>query len=303
MDSTTSPTGVGGRGIGGGAGAVASIWPLEAFFGCPAIELSSILGFEDLGVKSLLQKRKTVPIVSLEDLIASAGAIGVCLPILGKKIPALRPEKDIFFVIKVFATGVILATGFIHVLPDAFDNLTLPCISENPWVNFLFTGFVAMMSSIGTLMVDSFATGYYLRSHYNKTQTINGDEEMNGQLNRRRLASRRKHHHQRFSSVLHRVPHRKQQPDFTAATRARFSGEIPPLRTSPSPASPSPAIVPSGELYQSGRSRLQYIEITSDHLFRLSSPFLIHVRLFVCLSLASSSSTFTKLSFPDLEKN
>ncbi|KAF8390870.1 hypothetical protein HHK36_023169 [Tetracentron sinense] len=120
-------------------------------------------------------KFKLVAITS----ILVAGAIGVCLPILGKKIPALRPEKDIFFIIKAFAAGVILATGFIHVLPDAFDNLTSPCLSENPWGNFPFTGFVAMMSAIGTLMVDSFATGYYQRSHYNKTQTINEDEEKN----------------------------------------------------------------------------------------------------------------------------
>ncbi|KAF8390871.1 hypothetical protein HHK36_023170 [Tetracentron sinense] len=127
--------------------------------------------------KSEALKFKLVAIAS----ILVAGAIGVCLPILGKKIPALRPEKDIFFVIKAFAAGVILATGFIHVLPDAFDNLTSPCLSENPWGNFPFTGFVAMMSAIGTLMVDSLATGFYQRSHYNKTQTINGDEEMNGE--------------------------------------------------------------------------------------------------------------------------
>ncbi|KAK7836360.1 zinc transporter 3 [Quercus suber] len=49
--------------------------------------------------------------------ILVAGAIGVCIPILGKTIPALRPEKDIFFFIKAFAAGVILSTGFIHVLP------------------------------------------------------------------------------------------------------------------------------------------------------------------------------------------
>ncbi|CAB4276953.1 unnamed protein product [Prunus armeniaca] len=56
--------------------------------------------------------------------ILVAGAVGVSLPLLGKKIPILRPKNDIFFMIKAFAAGVILATGFIHILPDAFDNLT-----------------------------------------------------------------------------------------------------------------------------------------------------------------------------------
>ncbi|PQQ15330.1 zinc transporter 1-like [Prunus yedoensis var. nudiflora] len=102
--------------------------------------------------------------------ILVAGAFGVSLPLLGKKIPTLRPENDIFFMIKAFAAGVILATGFIHILPDAFDNLTSPCLKENPWGKFPFTGFVAMLSAIGTLMVDSLATGYYQRSNIKSNQ-------------------------------------------------------------------------------------------------------------------------------------
>ncbi|KAH0983828.1 hypothetical protein GBA52_011005 [Prunus armeniaca] len=46
--------------------------------------------------------------------ILVASAIGVCIPILGKTIPALHPDRNIFFLIKAFAAGVILATGFIH---------------------------------------------------------------------------------------------------------------------------------------------------------------------------------------------
>ncbi|KAK9285231.1 hypothetical protein L1049_024419 [Liquidambar formosana] len=113
--------------------------------------------------------------------ILTAGAIGVCLPILGKVIPALRPEKDIFFIIKAFAAGVILSTGLIHVLPDAFEHLTSPCLSDHPWGDFPFTGFVAMLSAIGTLMVDAFATSYYRKSHFNKAQPVGGDEEKDGE--------------------------------------------------------------------------------------------------------------------------
>ena len=113
--------------------------------------------------------------------ILVAGTIGVCIPFLGKTIPALRPEKDIFFFIKAFAAGVILSTGFIHVLPDAFESLTSPCLSESPWQDFPFTGFVAMVSAIGTLMVDSFATSYYKRSHFNQAQNGVGDVEKEGE--------------------------------------------------------------------------------------------------------------------------
>ncbi|KAK3220934.1 hypothetical protein Dsin_014904 [Dipteronia sinensis] len=95
-----------------------------------------------------------------------SGAFGVSLPLIGKRVSALRPENDIFFMVKAFAAGVILATGFIHILPDAFESLTSPCLNENPWRRFPFSGFVAMMSAIGTLMIDSFATGYYRRQHF-----------------------------------------------------------------------------------------------------------------------------------------
>ncbi|XP_068342816.1 zinc transporter 8-like [Pyrus communis] len=107
--------------------------------------------------------------------ILVAGALGVGIPILGKTIPDLHPDRNIFFIIKAFAAGVILATGFIHVLPDAFESLTDPALKENPWRKFSFTGFVAMMAAIGTLMVDSCATSYYSRSHFKNN--IDGDEE------------------------------------------------------------------------------------------------------------------------------
>lgn len=117
--------------------------------------------------------------------ILLSGAFGVSIPFLASKIPSLRPENDIFFMIKAFTAGVILATGFIHILPEAFDHLKSPCLNQNPWRNFPFSGFVAMMSAIGTLMVDSFATGYYNRIHFNKNKQVNvgeeGDEENHDQ--------------------------------------------------------------------------------------------------------------------------
>ncbi|KAF7846847.1 hypothetical protein BT93_L3673 [Corymbia citriodora subsp. variegata] len=99
--------------------------------------------------------------------ILMASAIGVCLPILGKRVPALHPERSVFFIIKAFAAGVILSTGFIHVLPDAFESLTSPCLSQTPWGEFPFTGFVAMMAAVGTLIVDTVATSYYRKLHAN----------------------------------------------------------------------------------------------------------------------------------------
>ncbi|TMW98193.1 hypothetical protein EJD97_004384, partial [Solanum chilense] len=64
-----------------------------------------------------------------------------------------------------FASGIILGTGFMHVLPDSFDMLSLSCLKENPWHKFPFTGFVAMLSSIVTVAIDSIATSLYSKKH------------------------------------------------------------------------------------------------------------------------------------------
>lgn len=111
--------------------------------------------------------------------ILIASSIGVSLPFLGSIIPSLHPDRNLFFLIKAFAAGVILATGFIHVLPDAFENLTSPCLNDHPWAEFPFTGFIAMVSSIGTLMIDSFANSYYSKLEASKenNNNHNNDEE------------------------------------------------------------------------------------------------------------------------------
>ncbi|KAE9620103.1 putative zinc/iron permease [Lupinus albus] len=107
-----------------------------------------------------------------------ASIIGICLPILGQKLSFLNPENDLFFLAKAFAAGVILATGFIHILPDAFDALTNPCIGEIPWTKFPFTGFVAMVAAIGTLILESMVMGHLKRSELLKAQPLNNEDEV-----------------------------------------------------------------------------------------------------------------------------
>lgn len=111
--------------------------------------------------------------------ILVASALGVCTPLLFKNVRALQPETDLHFLIKAFAAGVILATGFIHILPDAFESFTSPCLGENPWGGFPFTGFVAMMAAIATLMMETLATGYHTRAELQKPLPLDGDEEDN----------------------------------------------------------------------------------------------------------------------------
>ncbi|XP_021732009.1 zinc transporter 1-like [Chenopodium quinoa] len=113
-------------------------------------------------------------------VILVASALGVSLPIVGKNFLALHPESEIFFLIKSFAAGVILSTGFIHILPDAFKDLTNPCLSEKPWRNFPFTGLFAMVGALGSLMIDAYATGYYRRMHFGEAAPSDTTDKENG---------------------------------------------------------------------------------------------------------------------------
>ncbi|KAK1412269.1 hypothetical protein QVD17_33380 [Tagetes erecta] len=109
------------------------------------------------GDKTKALNYKLIAIVS----ILISGGIGVSLPFAGKIFPALHPDKDGFFVVKTFAAGVILATAFIHILPQAFRRLTSPCLDGDIWVDFPVAGFVAMVLEVG-IVVHSIIIGLSL---------------------------------------------------------------------------------------------------------------------------------------------
>ncbi|KMZ67324.1 Zinc transporter protein [Zostera marina] len=110
---------------------------------------------------STARKLKIVAIFT----IFFSGSIGILAPIIGNTLAFLKPESNFFFLVKAFAAGVILATGFIHILPESFERLGSECLPDDPWHKFPFAGFVAMLAAIGTLFIDCFATGYFNRFH------------------------------------------------------------------------------------------------------------------------------------------
>ncbi|XP_062229068.1 zinc transporter 10-like [Phragmites australis] len=117
--------------------------------------------------------------------ILAAGAAGVAIPLVvrrrggeaapssgsGHHLGAHGPAKAkafSFVLAKAFAAGVILATGFVHMLHDAEEALTDPCLPATPWRRFPFPGFVAMLAALGTLVVDFVGTHLYERKNGNK---------------------------------------------------------------------------------------------------------------------------------------
>uniref|UniRef100_K7M5W1 Uncharacterized protein n=1 Tax=Glycine max TaxID=3847 RepID=K7M5W1_SOYBN len=88
---------------------------------------------------------------------------GIAIPLVGKSRRFLLSDADVFAAAKAFAAGVILATGFVHMLRDSWDALKDPCLGTDSraWAKFPFTGFFAMVSTLFTLFVDFVATEYY----------------------------------------------------------------------------------------------------------------------------------------------
>lgn len=108
--------------------------------------------------------------------ILIAGACGVAIPLVGKKRRFLRTDSNLFVTTKAFAAGVILATGFVHMLPDATEALNDSCLPEFPWSKFPFSGFISMMAALATLLADFVGTQYYERKQERQGhQVVNAD--------------------------------------------------------------------------------------------------------------------------------
>jgi len=104
--------------------------------------------------------------------ILVAGVLGVGLPLAGRKRRAMRTDSAAFMAAKAFAAGVILATGFVHMLHDAQNALSSPCLPAVPWRRFPFPGFVAMAAALATLVLDFLATRFYETKHRDEAARV-----------------------------------------------------------------------------------------------------------------------------------
>ncbi|KAI3781498.1 hypothetical protein L2E82_11514 [Cichorium intybus] len=137
-------------------------------------------GNADDNNKTEALKLKLIVVVS----ILVAGPFGVCVPLLGMMFESFRPESNIFFVVKFFATSVILATGFGHVFVDANKSLENPCLGDKASGDFPLGNFVEMLAAVVVMMVETAATNWFNRSHYNKNGAshIRDEEKHEGHM-------------------------------------------------------------------------------------------------------------------------
>ncbi|KAI3703689.1 hypothetical protein L1987_73883 [Smallanthus sonchifolius] len=107
--------------------------------------------------------------------ILLTGILGVTIPLVSKHWGFFRTDSNLFFSTKAFGAGVILATGFVHMLPDAAEALTNPCLPETPWSQFPFSGFIAMLAALTTLLVDFISTQYYESKQMKQVPNVKDD--------------------------------------------------------------------------------------------------------------------------------
>ncbi|KAK8526098.1 hypothetical protein V6N13_017164 [Hibiscus sabdariffa] len=137
---------------------------------------------EEMVANGCHDKRESMKLKAIAFVaILVSSMVGVCLPLFSSHVPSLSPDRDLFTVVKAFASGVILATGYMHVLPDSFNDLMSDCLPENPWKKFPFTTFVAMLSALFTLMVDSFAMSVY-KKRCSRASEMDGGRQENGNV-------------------------------------------------------------------------------------------------------------------------
>ncbi|KAL9253618.1 Fe(2+) transport protein 3, chloroplastic-like protein [Drosera capensis] len=117
----------------------------------------------------------TLKVVAIAAILV-AGVSGITIPLFGKDRRFLRTDGNLFVAAKAFAAGVILATGFVHMLPDGSENLTDDCLPKYPWSKFPFSGFIAMLAALLTLVADFVGTQIYER----RQERLVADEGLQG---------------------------------------------------------------------------------------------------------------------------
>lgn len=89
-------------------------------------------------------------------VILAVSGLGAFFPLVATKCPWMRVPSWMFFVTRFFGSGVIVATGFIHLLAESSENLTDPCLGgvfeDYPWAEG-----IALMGVFFVFLIDIFA--------------------------------------------------------------------------------------------------------------------------------------------------
>ncbi|GAB7354079.1 hypothetical protein MBLNU459_g4653t1 [Dothideomycetes sp. NU459] len=90
-------------------------------------------------------------------LILTLSTFACSFPIVVRRIPRISVPHHFLFLSRHFGTGVLIATGFVHLLPTAFTSLTDPCLPSFWNEGYpAMAGFIAMISVMVVVGVEMF---------------------------------------------------------------------------------------------------------------------------------------------------
>ncbi|XP_074272215.1 putative zinc transporter 8 [Silene latifolia] len=107
--------------------------------------------------------------------ILVTNVIGISLPLFSTVFLALHPDKIAALIVRTLASGVILSTGFMHLLSHSWANLTSQCLPEYPWRMYPMTSLITMFTTVLTMMMDTIATAYYRKKGMTSRLHHHGD--------------------------------------------------------------------------------------------------------------------------------
>ncbi|KAJ1728370.1 hypothetical protein LPJ61_004065, partial [Coemansia biformis] len=97
-------------------------------------------------------------------ILATAG-LGVYLPVLARFVPFLRLPRIAITLGKHLGTGVIIATGLIHMLPASSESLNDPCVGDRMGGYSGWPGVLAMMAIFAMHLLEFVLTHHAMGKH------------------------------------------------------------------------------------------------------------------------------------------
>lgn len=86
-------------------------------------------------------------------IVLLASAIGVLIPLAATRFPRLRMPVWLYFFARYFGSGVIVSTAFIHLLFEAHENLSSPCLPDG-YRRYPYAFALTLAGIFGTFLIE-----------------------------------------------------------------------------------------------------------------------------------------------------
>ncbi|KAI3652320.1 hypothetical protein MP228_003623 [Amoeboaphelidium protococcarum] len=98
-------------------------------------------------------------------IVLAVSFLGTLIPVVSKLSPAIKINSFFYVLLKGFGMGVILATGYIHLLVPGISTLQNPCLPEVFLSYEAWGGVLALLSTLLIQFVQTIAIDHFGKKH------------------------------------------------------------------------------------------------------------------------------------------